>query len=277
MPTGQALIDQINQTSVPAGQCAFWWLGQHGFVLKFPSAIVYLDAFLSNVEGRKIPPLLNASQITNADLILGTHDHVDHIDRAAWPALAKSSAAASFVVPLLHRDRICKDLAIAPQRVTGVDDGISTSIAGVKITGVPAAHEFLDADPKTGLHPFLGLVIESGGVCIYHAGDTCIYEGMHAILRRWHFDLAFLPINGRSAKRLASGIIGNMTYQEAADLAGTLQLPLVVPTHFDMFGGNLEDPQLFTDYIAVKYPSLKTMIPRHGQRILLGRGGAVIS
>jgi L-ascorbate metabolism protein UlaG (beta-lactamase superfamily) len=277
MPIGQSLIDQINDVSVAQGQCAFWWLGQHSFVLKFGKSVIYVDPFLSNIEGRRIPPLVDASSITNADAILGSHDHVDHIDRGAWPTLAKSSPAAKFIVPILLKDRICEELGISPQRVLGVDDGISVGIGPVKITGVPAAHEFLDTDPKTGRHPFLGFVIEGNGVCVYHAGDTCIYEGMHAILKRWHFDLAFLPINGRSAKRLAAGIVGNMTYQEAADLAGTLRPSLVVPAHFDMFEANREDPQLFVDYVAVKYPSLATMIPKHGECVLAGRSGAAVS
>jgi L-ascorbate 6-phosphate lactonase len=270
MPTGELLINEINQTSVAAGQCAFWWLGQHGFVLKLKGRVVYIDAFLSNSKGRRIPPLLDPAQVTNADLVLGSHDHMDHIDRGAWPTMAKSSPAAKFVVPMLLRERICEELGIGADRVMGVDEGITAAIGDLKISAVPAAHEFLDVDPRTGFHPFLGFVIECDGVCIYHAGDTCIYEGMQAILRRWHFDVAFLPINGRSAKRLASGIIGNMTYQEAADLAGTLKPGLVVPTHFEMFEGNQEDPQLFIDYVAVKYPSLKTMIPAHGQRVLVG-------
>jgi len=139
---------------------------------------------------------------------------------------------------------------------------------------VPAAHEFLEKDPDSGFHACIGYVIEGNGICIYHAGDTCIYEGMHAILRRWKFDLAFLPINGRDAKRYANGIIGNMTYQEAADLAGCLRPGLTVPAHFEMFAANLEDPQLFLEYMKVKHGALPTTIPRHGECVVVrGRSG----
>lgn len=139
------------------------------------------------------------------------------------------------------------------------------------MTAVPAAHEFLDEDPATGLHPYLGYIIEGGGFRLYHAGDTCLYEGMQARLRQWPLDLALLPINGRDAKRLAANCIGNMTYQEAADLAGAVRPGLTVPTHFDMFATNSEDPQLFVDYMRVKYPRLATCIPRHGQRNITAR------
>jgi L-ascorbate metabolism protein UlaG (beta-lactamase superfamily) len=78
----------------------------------------------------------------------------------------------------------------------------------------------------------------------------------------------FLPINGRDARRLKVNIIGNMTYQEAADLAGALKPGLVVPGHFDMFERNSENPQLFIDYMKVKYPQQKTLIPEHGRRVV---------
>ena len=79
----------------------------------------------------------------------------------------------------------------------------------------------------------------------------------------------FLPINGRDAKRLAAGCIGNMTYQEAADLAGALQPRLTIPTHFEMFAMNSVDPALFIDYMRVKYPNLKTHLPVHGEEIII--------
>jgi L-ascorbate metabolism protein UlaG (beta-lactamase superfamily) len=87
----------------------------------------------------------------------------------------------------------------------------------------------------------------------------------------------FLPINGRDAARLASGCIGNMTYQEAADLSGALQPGLTIPAHYEMFTGNSADPQAFLDYMRVKYPALETALPMHGERFIIGarsRSGA---
>ena len=94
---------------------------------------------------------------------------------------------------------------------------------------------------------------------------------MQPLLRRWPLDLAFLPINGRDARRLAANCIGNMTYQEAVDLAGAVKPGLTVPAHFEMFAMNSENPQLFVDYLKVKYPSLRALIPQHGQRVVVNR------
>jgi L-ascorbate metabolism protein UlaG (beta-lactamase superfamily) len=269
MMQGKALIDDIDKCQVKHGQCAFWWLGQHSFVVKLGSTICWLDPFLTPGASRKVAPLLRPEELTNATLVLGSHDHGDHIDRPAWPAIAAASPGATFVVPELLRDRIVKEIGLPAKRVKGLDDGKSVTIAGVKVSAIPAAHELLDQDPATGRFPHLGYILEANGFCLYHAGDTCIYEGMQTKLRRWRLDLAFLPINGRDAKRLSSDCIGNMTYQEAVDLAGAVKPGLTVPAHFEMFAMNSENPTLFVDYMRVKYPGLKTMIPVHGDRVMV--------
>jgi L-ascorbate metabolism protein UlaG (beta-lactamase superfamily) len=206
-------------------------------------------------------------------LVFGSHDHDDHIDRQAWPAIAKAASGAKFVVPDLLREAIVRDLGLPEHRVLGMDEGISVREMGITITAVPAAHEDLDEDPATGRHPYLGYILCGNGFRLYHAGDTCPYEGMQAKLRREPLDLALLPINGRDARRLAAGCIGNMTYQEAGDLAAAIGPGLTIPTHFEMFADNSEAPQRFVDYLRVNYPHLKTCIPRHGVRLLAGKRG----
>ncbi len=268
---GKKLIANVNSFEPRAGQCGLWWLGQHGYIVKTGGVTLYIDAYLSPEQRRRVEPLLEPAQVTNADWVLGSHDHADHIDRPAWPGMAEASPQARFVVPERVREGLTDVLAIPAERFVGLDDGVSVESDGLRITAIAAAHELLRPDPETGRHPFLGFVIEAGGCTLYHAGDTCIYEGLHARLRQWHIDVALLPINGRDAKRLAAGCIGNMTYQEAADLAGAIEPGLTLPGHYEMFEANREDPQLFLDYMAVKYPHLKTLGPRHGDRIVYDR------
>ena len=99
--TGMELIRDIDSCRLQPGQCALWWLGQHGFAVKLGGTVLYIDPLLSDLPGRRVPPLLGPSQVANARLVLGSHDHADHIDRPAWPALAAASPDARFVVPLL--------------------------------------------------------------------------------------------------------------------------------------------------------------------------------
>jgi L-ascorbate metabolism protein UlaG (beta-lactamase superfamily) len=270
MSTGEALLHDIESCEVPAGRCALWWMGQHGFILKLGRTVAYLDVFLSPREGRLVEPPLAPSQARLADLILGTHDHIDHIDRPSWPAMAAASPKARFLVPELLRAGLNRDLGIPEDRVIGLDSGRTVQIGEITVTAIPAAHEQLARDPATGLHPCLGYFLSGNGFRLYHAGDCCLYEGLHALLRSQPADLYLLPINGRNAPRYSAGRMGNMTYQEAADLAGELHPGCVIPTHYDMFARSAARVDEFTDYLRCKYPQQRFLVPAVGERAMLG-------
>ncbi|MEW6354703.1 MAG: MBL fold metallo-hydrolase [Planctomycetota bacterium] len=259
------MIQEINKCEVGPGEMAVWWLGQMSFIVKAGDHVIYLDPYLSPNPRRQVAPFFKPEDVTNATIITGSHDHSDHIDRPAWPALAKASPGAKFVVPDLLRKHLAEEMDIPIDRFVGLDDGASVEIDGARITGVASAHEFLDVDPDTGRHPYLGFVFEVGGFTFYHSGDSCKYEGLEGKLRAWRFDLLCLPINGRDAERLGRGCIGNMTYQEAVDLAGALMPRMVIPGHWDMFAGNPGDPDAFTKYANVKYSDLSVRVPRQGE------------
>ncbi|MBN1808637.1 MAG: MBL fold metallo-hydrolase [Planctomycetes bacterium] len=264
---GKALVADVDAAG--AGP-SFWWLGQQGFIVRAAGTVMYMDAYLADNAARREPPLLVPADVTNAHIVFGTHDHSDHVDRFAWPGIAAASPDALFVVPDLLLPGLSDELAIPAGRFIGMDDGKSVSVRGVNVTGVASAHEFLDRDGPSGRYPYLGYVVETAGFTVYHAGDTVKYEGLETKLMRWKFDLVFLPINGRDAARYSRNCIGNMTYQEAADLAGALRPGLTVPAHWDMFAANSEDPALFADYMRAKYPSLSTCVPEYGRRTAAG-------
>lgn len=256
----------LDDIELQPGEFAWYHLGQQGFLLKLGKTVISVDAYLTPSKARQIPPLLFPAQYKKVAAALGTHDHSDHIDRPLWPKLAAANPDLKFIIPADVFPQVQKATQIAADRFVGLTDGTSVTIGDVKITAIPSAHEFLDRNPQTGNYPYLGYIIEGNGVRIYHAGDTCVYEGMLDRLRRFcPLDAVMLPINGRDARRLGGNCIGNMTFQEAADLAGAIRPRLSIPAHFDMFKGNTENPQLFIDYMKIKYPSLATTIPVPGE------------
>ncbi|MCE5257952.1 MAG: MBL fold metallo-hydrolase [Chloroflexi bacterium] len=267
--TGQALIDEVNNYVLAPGAVAFWWLGQLGYVVKVGGLLLYLDAFLMPRANRNVAPLLAPAEVTNADWVFGTHDHIDHIDPVAFPGIAAASPQARFVCPHAVVQRV-HDLGIDGSRIIAMDEGTlyADPEQHIRIEAVAAAHEFLDYDSQMG-YPYLSYIIQIGSVTILHTGDTTVYEGYLTKLKRWKFDLVFLPINGRDAVRLRNNTIGNMTYQEAVDLVGALKPRLAVPGHYEMFSHNGENPQLFADYMDVKYPGQRYWIGEHGQAVVL--------
>jgi len=262
------LLEEIKAFTPKTGEMAFWWLGQMGFAMKIAGKFLLVDAFLSPHKNRRIPPAFDVNAPELADYVLGTHDHIDHIDRKAWVFIANASAKTKFVVPMIHRESVIQELNVEPERVIGIDENISYTDGDLTIKAIPSAHEFLDTDPVTGLHPHLGYIIEAEGLRLYHSGDSCIYEGMQDKLRAYrHFDVMFVPINGRDGVRYRRNTIGNMTTQEAVDLVGVIRPELAVPGHYEMFEGNPGDPGLFLDYLDAKYPGVCTWIGDHGIRV----------
>jgi L-ascorbate metabolism protein UlaG (beta-lactamase superfamily) len=247
---GRELFQSVTSCGASA---AFWWLGQHSFIVKLDQFILLIDPFLDPVPGRLVPPLFRCEDASGiVDLVCCTHEHGDHIDPKAIPGLAQHTTA-QFVAPRAHAG-LMQSLGVPATRLITLNEGETASVGSLAIHAIKSKHEFFHETPN-GLFPHLGYVIEGAGKTIYHAGDTLWWEGLQARLSRWSFDVAMVPINGRDARRYAANCIGNMTYQEAADLTGELAVRLTVPTHYDMFTSNSENPNLFIAYMKAKYPS----------------------
>ena len=265
-----ALLSDIVNTETEPGQGAFWWMGQHTFIVKTGGKVFYLDPWFAPWESRQTPTLLNYSEAKHADFALVSHGHGDHLCPETLAAMVTTSPHALFVCPRTEMERMQREGNVPPERLRPLNAGESLDVHGVKITAIKSKHEFFDEHPSLGF-PFLGYVVEAGGLTFYHSGDTIMYEGLLATLRQWpRFNALFLPINGQDAERFLSGCLGNMTYQEAAELAGELQADLAVPSHYDMFIGNQEDPSRFVRFLEAKYPAVKSWVGRAGERVAIG-------
>lgn len=247
-----------------------YWLGQMGLMIKSDTTTICIDYFASPDPDRQTPIPIPAKELTKVDAFLGTHNHLDHIDHDAWKIWAKANPLAKFLFPRAHMESVLAD-GVAPDNAIGLNEGESYKVGDMTIHAVAAAHEFLDRDPDTGLYPYLQYIIEVGGVRIHHAGDTVRYEGMRPKLQDFgRFDLELLPINGRDARRYLDRCIGNLTFQEAVDLAGELNPRIIIPGHWDMFPGNSENPKNFEDYLYAKYPDgIRCIIPKIMEEIIL--------
>ena len=265
-----SLMKEILETKTPYGTAALWWMGQMGLVIRLGEMILCVDYFASPGYGRQVEPPIPAEEMTGVSLFLGTHNHLDHIDHESWKIWAGACPEARFVFPEAHRAEVLAD-GISAARGIGLDDGKQVRVGDVTIHAIAAAHEFLSPDPVTGLYPCLQYVMEGNGIRIYHAGDTLRYDGMVARLKRFGpIDAALLPINGRDGRRYRRQCIGNMTFQEAADVAGELKPHLALPGHWDMFADNPGDPEAFADYLDAKYgEAAPCRIPRVGERITI--------
>jgi len=278
MPPAGEILAEVTATDLREGAVALWWLGQASVLLKGAGTTLYIDPFLSEMEGRLIPPPFGPEEAPPADLVLVTHDHVDHLDELALPEMARSSPDARFVAPQPLLGKL-SSIGIPTERTISVRVDEPVTLNGVTVTAVPAMHSFssppvvydFETDEQ-GQHAFVGYVLDFHGVRVYHAGDTLIYEGMADRLRELRPDVALLPINGRGYYREQQGIFGNMDEREAADLAADVGVRLLVPIHYDMFESNLGNPGALVQYVRASHPELPVLIPAGGRRFVYEPG-----
>ena len=97
-----------------------------------------------------------------------------------------------------------------------------------------------DAD---GNHRFLGYVLETGGARIYHSGDTVFFDGLVEDVKPLAPDVVLLPVNGSRPELSANGVPGNLSLDEAIDIACGLGADAAVFHHYGMFAFNTVDPR----------------------------------
>jgi L-ascorbate 6-phosphate lactonase len=255
---GEALLADVQRRRIPEDALGLWWLGQSSFIVRGAGLTLYLDPYLNPSPRRIVPPPLRPEQVTDADLVLCTHDHSDHIDPTALPGIAAASPHAKILVPEAARDKL-GGLGIPAHQVVVPPIDKPVLFGPLKVTAIPAAHENLDYSSDCG-YPYVGYVLTLNGVTIYHAGDCTMYEGLSERLKGHRPDVVLLPINGHDWKRTHENIIGNMTYREAADLAVEVGADLAIPMHYGMFAHNTEPPGHFVDYILDCYPTQKIKV-----------------
>lgn len=250
-----AFIEEIRNTHPEEGQISAWWLGQMGYVFKTSRATILVDGFLSDIGGRLIPAPFAPEEAAIFDAVIGSHNHDDHVDKPAWKKIHEANPDTVFMAAEPHRSDIKADTGID---IIGLREGETAVIGDFTVDVIPAAHEFIETDANgDSLH--LSFIINRR---IFHCGDSCIYDGQRAKIAAFgKMEAMILPINGRDAGRLSRGCIGNMTYQEAVDLAGSLNPGMAIPGHYDMFRDNPGDPEAFRAYMNVKYPHINCVIP----------------
>jgi L-ascorbate 6-phosphate lactonase len=269
-------LDALRELPLADRAAGLSWLGQAGFAIRTHATVALVDAFLSPWEGRRYESSLPPERAEGVDLVLCTHEHVDHFDARSAPAIAAASPGATFVVPAPIVDMVT-EAGIAPGRVVGVQPGDDLELAGIRIRPVPAMHGVTMDDAygfgeelSGGLVRFVGYVLDADGVRLYHAGDTIRFDGMDTTLRDHAVDVAMLPVNGRDAEREARGIVGNLSEDEAARLALDVGVGLMIPMHYDLIAGNLGSPGRVLDTLERHDPGMAVLVPARERPFELG-------
>ena len=233
------------------------WLGHASVMLELGDARLLTDPLLHKRLGhlsRRVPV---PREIGRVDAILISHVHRDHLDMSSLAALARTPA---IIAPPGAGDLLANR---GFEHVIELPEGESTTLRGVRVTATAAHHR-----ARRGLLspwvPSLGYVIE-GGVRLYFAGDTDVFDGMGELTP---LDVALLPVWGWGP-RVGPG---HLTPRTAAEALRLLRPRVAVPIHWGTYfpigrgGRRLADPpHEFARHAAELAPEVEVRVLAPGE------------
>ncbi|MBW1836736.1 MAG: MBL fold metallo-hydrolase [Deltaproteobacteria bacterium] len=192
--------DVINTS---AGDLEITFIGHGTLMLAFGGKIIHVDPWTK---------LADYSQMPKADLILLTHEHRDHLDKAALDILRTEKT--SLVLTKTCSSKVGEGIVM--------ENGDVKTVDGLKIEAVPAYNVVHMRKAGTPFHPKgvgNGYIITFGDKRVYIAGDTENTPEMKSLI---DIDVAFLPMN----------LPYTMTPEMVADAAKAFRPNILYPYHF---------------------------------------------
>jgi L-ascorbate metabolism protein UlaG (beta-lactamase superfamily) len=175
------------------------------------------------------PKRFHAPPIAIVDLppikgVILSHDHYDHLDRAAVLELAPK--VETFIAPLGVGDRLVA-WGIPAAKVRQLDWWQQTAVAGVRFVAAPAQH-FSGrglSDGDTTL--WASWVILAGGLRLFFSGDTGYHADFKTIGERFGpFDVTFMETGAYDVQWPEVHMQPEETLQAHLDLRGRWLMPL---------------------------------------------------
>lgn len=212
------------------------WLTQAGLLIETGGLLIMIDPYLSDCVGRlegkhrRIPVDETLFDLC-PDVMVFTHDHIDHYDPDTAPRFLEQKEKPMVVLS----PHSCWQKARAfgaPHNYIRFEAGVEWTEKEVRFISVPAEH----SDPCA-----VGVVIEAEGKRLYITGDT-LYSSY--VLNALPFDVnyVFLPINGAG---------NNMNAKDAARFAAEAGARYAIPLHYGLLDELTPDDFAFENKILL--------------------------
>ncbi len=242
------------------------YLGQMCFLIECGNMKIVTDPYLSDSidnpsDKRKYPVPMTLSDIM-PDIIIISHAHADHLDKASLLPFYRMRRRSFTLVPTPIAPKITElgGEAVPMNAPAPAQLGEPFLLGEVKITAIPCAHTELHRDEE-GRFFELSYIIECGGKRAFFGGDMSMYDGLLEALCQIKPDAMMLPVNGRDWFRTSRGIIGNLDSNEAAILASRVGTKAFIPGHHDLYEAN-GCPNEWIEYSAKRFRApLKLLSP----------------
>lgn len=196
------------------------WLGQAGLLFEKDSCKIMIDPYLSdsvkklNPKNYRRVPVLEALFEIKPDVMIFTHNHLDHYDTETVPKFITDKTQITVLSPYSVWNQV---------REIGGDNNYvmfnrytTWTEKGIRFTAVKAEH----SDDYA-----IGVIIDDGEKKYYITGDTLYNEDIFNDLPDDIYSV-FLPING---------VGNNMNMTDAQRFCERLNPKWAVPVHSGMF------------------------------------------
>ena len=253
---------------------ALWYLGCNGFVLKAgDGTTLFIDPYLGTGDPprtiRMIPVPFEPDDVEAADAVLATHEHTDHVHGPSQgPILERTGAAfvgpSASVETARETERWTETYGVDADQFDVVEPGDTRSFGELTVNVEPAA----DADAEEPV----SYVFEYDGATVFHGGDTKPGAELAPVGERYDIDLGILAFGtvGQIPDKQTREPKRTKWYNDETqvmDLAETLELDRLVPTHWDMWKGLTGDPTALFDHRRSRAFPRRIEITEIGDRI----------
>lgn len=198
------------------------WNGHAGFKIIYGNKKVYIDPYKLSK---------NYENISDADIVLITHNHFDHLSIEDLKNIINERTvivSAQECLSQLKSLKVKESIGIDPRNSVRVDD--------LKIETVPAYNVDKEFHPKNDKK--IGFIVEFGNDRLYHTGDSDMIPEM----KDTNPSIVLIPVSGTYV----------MTAEEASKAVNELINPrIAIPMHYGTIVGNKKDAIRFSELVTV--------------------------
>lgn len=268
--------EKLNRQSFPAqpAELAVYWLGHSSLILEIGGKRLLADPVFGHASlvpvlfGRYIESPLKRADLPDTDIVLITHNHYDHLERATIRALRDKPV--TFVVPLGTASAL-KGWGVPAENIRELGWNEVYRDGTLEIIARPGAHYSGRRGSDKNKTLWNGYVIRNNGKNVYLSGDTGYKENLFKETGEQYgpFDLALLEIDAWNSGWPAIHLFPDQAVRAAQDV----RAKEFVPTHWGVFNLALhpwnESVRLAARHAREK--GVKMSTPLMGQKYVPGQ------
>ena len=198
------------------------WLGQHGVAIQSGNKLLMADPYLMDTmhidlgdDFERLVPVDEKWLDVRPDVVLLTHDHIDHLDMPSLQAVVTAQKNVEVLAGVNAWNKVRGQLTGDHNYIMMVPGNEWTS-CDIRIRAIEARHSD---------HTGVGYVVDAEGLTIVISGDSLYFADIAREVEK-PVDIAIVVMNGKG---------NNMNCVDAARYCASIGTKIAIPTHWGLF------------------------------------------